>query len=118
MPSFNVKVQNRHWISSVDLSENNLVKFPGHLMHLSRTLDLSSNKIRALSWSSLKKLDLDKDQALLLAANPLCYPPQDVCESGLKTIVQFFQESQAEVKVGVGVSGVIDFFFFFFFFFG
>ena len=99
VPSFNVKVQNKHWISSVDLSDNNLVKFPGHLMHLSHKLDLSSNKIRTLSWTSLKKLDWDREQELLLDSNPLCYPPQEVCESGLKTIMQFFQESQADVKV-------------------
>ena len=85
----------------MDLSDNNLVKFPGHLMQLSNRLDLSSNKIRTLSWTALKKVDWDRDQQLLLDCNPLCYPPQDVCQSGLKTIMQFFQESQADVKVSV-----------------
>nr|KAG5696736.1 hypothetical protein BaRGS_028856 [Batillaria attramentaria] len=107
VPSFNVKVQNKHWISSVDLSDNNLVKFPGHLMFLSDKLDLSSNKIRTLSWSTLKKLDGDRDQELVLDSNPLCYPPQEVCESGLRSIMQFFQESQADVKVYQGVKVLV-----------
>lgn len=94
-----MKVQNRHWISTVDLSENNLAKFPGHLMFLSNKLDLSSNKIRTLSWATLKKLDWDRHQELLLESNPLCYPPPEVCESGLRSIMNFFQESQADVKV-------------------
>ncbi|XP_070173015.1 malignant fibrous histiocytoma-amplified sequence 1 homolog isoform X1 [Littorina saxatilis] len=107
VPSFNVKGQNRHWIASVDLSDNNLVKFPGHLMHLSRRLDLASNKIRTLSWAALKKLDGETDQELLLDSNPLIYPPQDVCESGLKTIMDFFQESQADVKTYQGVKVLV-----------
>ncbi|XP_025080166.1 malignant fibrous histiocytoma-amplified sequence 1 homolog isoform X2 [Pomacea canaliculata] len=107
IPSFNVKVQNRHWISTVDLSENNLAKFPGHLMFLSNKLDLSSNKIRILSWATLKKLDWDKHQELLLESNPLCYPPPEVCESGLRSIMNFFQESQADVKTYQGVKVLV-----------
>lgn len=99
VPTFNVKVMNKHWISTIDLSDNNLVKFPGHLMLLSDKLDLTSNKIRTLSWSTLKKLDSERNHELVLLSNPLCYPPQDICESGLRSIKRFFQESQAEVKV-------------------
>ncbi|KAL8583226.1 hypothetical protein ACOMHN_013781 [Nucella lapillus] len=107
VPSFNVKVQNKHWISSVDLSDNHVVKFPGHLMTLSHKLDLSANKVKALSWAALKKVDGDRDQELLLEFNPLGYPPLDVCQSGLKTILRFFQESQAEVKTYQGVKVLV-----------
>ena len=44
-------------------------------------------------------MDWERDQELLLGSNPLSYPPEDVCQSGLKSILQFFQESQADVKV-------------------
>ena len=56
IPSFTVKVQNRHWISSVDLSDNQMAKFPGHLMNVAHKLDLSANQIRSLPWSTLKKV--------------------------------------------------------------
>ncbi|KAL8598916.1 hypothetical protein ACOMHN_015495 [Nucella lapillus] len=106
IPSFSVKVQTRHSLSCLDLSDNLLVKFPGHLMHLARKLDLSANKIRTLSWATFKKLD-DVEQEVILDNNPLVYPPPEVCLSGLKTIVRFFQESQADVKTYQGVKVLV-----------
>ena len=83
----------------VDFSDNNITMFPGHLMCVAKKLDLSNNKIRTLPRAAFKKIIWDRDKELLVTGNPLSYPPQDVCEYGLKTIINFFHNSQAEVKV-------------------
>ncbi|XP_041349799.1 malignant fibrous histiocytoma-amplified sequence 1 homolog isoform X2 [Gigantopelta aegis] len=103
VPTFNVNVQSKHWVSSIDLSENSMTKFPGHLMLMSKKLDLSSNKLKVLSWNSIKKLEWNTDQEMFVEENPLTYPPADVCDSGLRSIMSFFQESQAEAKTYQGV---------------
>ncbi|XP_046374544.2 malignant fibrous histiocytoma-amplified sequence 1 homolog isoform X1 [Haliotis rufescens] len=103
VPTFTVKVQSRHLISEIDLAGNNLTKFPGHLLFMCKKLDLGSNKLKVLSWNIIKKLEWNTDQELVLEGNPLTYPPSDVCESGLRSIMQYFQESQAEAKVFQGI---------------
>ncbi|XP_050413648.2 malignant fibrous histiocytoma-amplified sequence 1 homolog isoform X1 [Patella vulgata] len=103
IPSFNIKPHQKHWISCLDISENNLTKFPGHLMLMSHQLDISSNKIKVLSWNVIKKLDTEVDQELDLGGNPLIYPPAAVCENGLRSVTQFFQESQLDAKVYQGI---------------
>ncbi|XP_005096406.2 malignant fibrous histiocytoma-amplified sequence 1 homolog [Aplysia californica] len=107
VPAFNVRPQDKHWVSHIDLSDNKLANFPGHLLLMSSNLDLSGNKIRSLSYHAIKKLDVRKGQVLHLEENPLTYPPSDVCESGLKHIVSFFQESQSEIKVYQGVKVLV-----------
>ena len=39
-----------------DPSDNQMAKFPGHLMNVAHKLDLSANQIRSLPWSTLKKV--------------------------------------------------------------
>ena len=51
----------------------------------------------------MKKLDWDSNQRLLLAGNPLVFPPLDVCECGIRSIVQFYVESKSTVKVYQGI---------------
>ncbi|KAK3776900.1 hypothetical protein RRG08_024671 [Elysia crispata] len=107
VPSFNVRPQNKHWVNHIDLSENNLAQFPGHLLQMTSKLDLSGNNIKTLPYHSIKKLDVSTSQQLVLDDNPLGYPPAHVCCSGLKNVISFFQESQAEIKVYQGVKVLI-----------
>ena len=51
----------------------------------------------------MKKTDMSRKQELFLDGNPLTYPPVDVCECGLKSMMRYFQETQANVKVYQGV---------------
>ncbi|RUS72809.1 hypothetical protein EGW08_019433, partial [Elysia chlorotica] len=107
VPSFNVRPQSKHWVTHIDLSENKLAQFPGHLLQMTSKLDLSGNNIKTLPYHSIKKLDVSTSQQLLLEDNPLGYPPAHVCCSGLKNVISFFQESQAEIKVYQGVKVLI-----------
>ncbi|CAG5116836.1 unnamed protein product, partial [Candidula unifasciata] len=103
VPSFTIRPHSKRRLKHVDLSDNRLTKFPGHLLQMVDKLDLCNNNIKSLPYHSIKKLDLNTDQTLLLKENPLTYPPSDVCESGLRCITSFFHESQSEVKVHQGV---------------
>ena len=51
----------------------------------------------------MKKVDLSRKQELIVDGNPLTYPPPDVCDCGLKSMMRYFQETQANVKVYQGV---------------
>ena len=51
----------------------------------------------------MRKVDISKRQELFVDGNPLTYPPPDVCECGLKSMMTYFQETQANVKVYQGV---------------
>ena len=59
--------------------------------------------LQVLDWSKMKKVDLSRKQELFVDGNPLTYPPVDVCECGLKSMMRYFQETQANVKVYQGV---------------
>ena len=58
---------------------------------------------QVVSGTAMKKLDWDSNQRLLLAGNPLVFPPLDVCECGIRSIVQFYVESKSTVKVYQGI---------------
>lgn len=103
VPVFSLNPQNAHCLTEVDLSGNAINKFPDHLLQISKKLDVASNKIRVLDWSKMKKTDMSRKQELFLDGNPLTYPPVDVCECGLKSMMRYFQETQANVKVYQGV---------------
>lgn len=107
VPTFTVKTHSRNLVSQIDLSENAISKFPGHLLFMSTKLDLSSNKIKVMNWSSMKRLDYATEKQLNVDGNPLSYPPADVCGCGLRSMIQFFQESQADVKVYQGVKVLV-----------
>lgn len=58
-------------------------------------------QIKMISGKTLKKMDWRTEQVLILDENPLYSPPLEVCECGIRAIIQYFQESKAEMKVGV-----------------
>lgn len=103
VPVFNMNPQHCHCISEVDLSHNVINKFPSHLLTMSKKLDLSSNRIKTIDWNKMKKIGQKSDKELNLAENPMTSPPPDVCECGLRSMMQFFQETQINSKVYQGV---------------
>lgn len=107
IPSFTVKLLSRHWVHHIDLSDNTIARFPEHLLLFVKNLDLSGNKIKLLQSNVLKKMDWNTDQELNVQNNPLAYPPVDVCNSGLRSIIQFFQEVKADSKVHQGVKVIV-----------
>jgi hypothetical protein len=80
-----------------------LNKFPGHLLVITKKLDVSSNRIKTLEWNKMKKFELRTDKELSVEGNPLTFPPTDVCECGIKSMIQFFQETQLSLKVYQGM---------------
>lgn len=103
IPSINVKGKMSHKLAHIDLSDNVLIKFPEHLLSMTDKLDICKNKIKSIPGSMLKKLDLSCGQELLIYDNPLINPPPDICDCGIRSIVQFFQEAKAEMKVYQGI---------------
>lgn len=107
IPVFNMNPQHCHIMSEIDLSSNVINKFPGHLMVITKKLDLSSNRIKTLEMNKMKKLEMDSQKELCVDGNPLTFPPSDVCECGLKSMVQFIQETQIDQKVYQGVKVIM-----------
>ena len=103
IPVFNLNPQHCHTISEIDLSNNIINKFPGHLLIMSTKLDLSSNRIKVLDWNKMKKIEMGAKQELIVDDNPLKFPPADVCEYGLRSMMHFFQETQSNIKVYQGI---------------
>jgi Leucine-rich repeat (LRR) protein len=103
IPSFNVKGRGERKIERVDISNNVLLKFPEHLLSMTSKLDICKNRIKTIPGSSLKKLDISSGQELLMHDNPLVSPPLDICECGIRSIIQYFQEAKAEMKSYQGI---------------
>ena len=103
IPVFNLNPQHCHCLAEIDLSGNAISKFPGHLLVMTKKLDLSTNRLKALDWNKMKKIEMKNSQALFVDGNPLTFPPPEVCECGLRSIMQFFQETQSNVKVYQGI---------------
>ena len=103
VPTINVKGRGNRKMASIDLSCNGLLKFPEHLLAMSEKLDLCKNRIRAIPASMLKKIDGSAEQEVLISDNPLVSPPLDICECGVHSIAQYFQEAKAETKVYQGL---------------
>ncbi|XP_033759416.1 malignant fibrous histiocytoma-amplified sequence 1-like isoform X1 [Pecten maximus] len=103
--SFNVRVHNKHWVSEVDLSENNITNFPGHLLQMSMKLDLSKNQIKKLDMNAMKQLERNQDQDLFVDDNPLTFPPPDV--TGMRSILQYMHEARINATVYRGVKVVV-----------
>jgi len=103
VPVFNMNPQHCHCISEVDLSHNVINKFPGHLLTISKKLDLSSNRMKNVDWNKMKKIGPKSDKELNLTDNPITSPPPDVCECGLKSMMQYFQETQLDTRTYQGV---------------
>ena len=107
LPSITVKGKRRNRLAIIDLSVNEISRFPEHLLLMTDKLDLSSNKIKYIPGSFLRKLDYESEQDLVMMDNPLVVPPKDVCECGIKAIVQFFQEARSEMKVYQGLKVLV-----------
>ena len=107
LPSITVKGKIRNKLAVIDLAVNEISRFPEHLLLMTDKLDLSSNKIKYIPGSFLRKLDYESKQDLLMLDNPLVVPPKDVCECGIKAIVQFFQEARSEMKVYQGLKVLV-----------
>ena len=60
-------------------------------------------EIQVIPGNLIKKLDWDTDQQLNVSENPLTQPPLDVCECGLRSIMQYFQEAKSDMKVYQGL---------------
>ena len=52
VPVFSLNPQNSHCMTEVDLSGNNINKFPDHLLQITKKLDITSNKIRVSTRSN------------------------------------------------------------------
>ena len=107
MPSINVKGRVTRKLNSVDLSGNVLIKFPEHLMYLTKKLDLSRNKIKVIPAHTFKKIDWSTRQEVILHENPLTTPPPDICECGLRAIMQYFQEEKCHTKMYQGLKVMV-----------
>ena len=104
IPTINIRGRAKNRLTMCDLSENRIIKFPEHLLPLTDKLDLCRNRIRSLPVGVLKRLEVGIEQPeLLLEDNPLITPPLDVCVSGVKAIIQYFQEVKADIKVYQGI---------------
>ena len=107
LPSMMMKGKVKRMVASIDLSNNLLVKFPEYLLMMTTKLDLSKNRIRNIPGAIIKKLGYETNQQLWVDDNPLSNPPKDVCECGIKSIIQFFQEVQGEKKVHQGLKVLV-----------
>lgn len=103
--SFNVRVHNKHWVSEVDLSENRITNFPGHLLQMSMKLDLSNNQIKKLDMNAMKQLERNPEQDLIVDENPLIFPPSDV--TGLRSILQYMHEARINATMYRGLKVVV-----------
>lgn len=103
VPVFNMNPQHCHCISEVDLSHNVINKFPGHLLTISNKLDLSSNRMKTVDWNKMKKIGPKSEKELNVCDNPITSPPLDVCECGLRSMMQYFQESQINQRAYQGL---------------
>ena len=103
LPTIHVKGRNKRRLSAIDLSDNVLARFPEHLLLMTDRLDLCQNKIKFISGNLIKKLDWRTDQELYVDNNPLTSPPRDICECGLRALVQHFQETKASAKTYQGL---------------
>ena len=63
LPTINIKGNNRQHLAQIDLSDNQLVKFPEHLLLIADKLDLSKNKIK------VNKIKIDKKAKLMSIAS-------------------------------------------------
>ncbi|KAK2154300.1 hypothetical protein LSH36_271g02017 [Paralvinella palmiformis] len=103
LPTITVKGSLKRKLTTIDLSNNLLIRFPAHLMFMTGRLDLCSNRIRTIPLGLIDKLDQVPELQLMLDENPMSLPPQDVCASGLRSIVQYFMEIKTVMRIHQGV---------------
>lgn len=79
---------------NVDLSDNQLVRFPEQLLSLSRKIDLCRNQITKIPVTVTKLCSEDDDKVIEIEDNPLTSPPADICQCGTRAILRYFYESK------------------------
>lgn len=99
IPAFNIKLHNRHYVSEIDLSDNQITVFPGHLLRMTEKLDLSSNQIKILNMNAMKELERNPNQELIVDDNPLVFPPAEI--TGQNAILAFISEARLNTPVHV-----------------
>ncbi|CAH1781823.1 unnamed protein product [Owenia fusiformis] len=107
IPTINIKTRAKRTIMCVDLSDNEIVRFPEHLLYMSDKLDLTGNKIKVVNGNVIRKMKLDDGQSLKLEGNPLNFPPKEICESGLRSMMEYFIEKQCMSKVYRGLKVLV-----------
>ena len=107
VPTLNIKGHLKRKLTSIDLSDNLLARFPAHLMFMTNKLDLSQNKIKTIPLSLIDKLDQVPDLKLLLGDNPMTLPPQDICDCGLHAIIQYFMEIKTDMRIYQGIKVLV-----------
>ena len=105
VPSFNIKVHNRHWVQEIDLSENDIAVFPGHLLRMTEKIDLSTNQIRVLNMNAMKELERNPHQQLVVDDNPLTFPPAHI--TGQKAILEYIHEERLNTPVYRGLKVLV-----------
>ena len=105
VPSFNIQVHNKHWVSEIDMSENDLSQFPGHLLHMCHKVDLSCNKIKVLDMNAMKQLEKFPENDLVVDDNPLTFPPPEI--SGLNAILHYLHEARLNATVYRGLKVIV-----------
>ncbi len=106
IPTVNARSRKRK-LNSIDLSDNQLAKFPGQLMFMTDKLDLCQNKIKSIPLSLIDKLDQVPDLELHLEDNPMQTPPEEVCQCGLRSIRQYFMEIKSSMKIYQGLKVLV-----------
>lgn len=101
IPAFNIKLHNRHYVSEIDLSDNQITVFPGHLLRMTEKLDLSSNQIKILNMNAMKELERNPNQELIVDDNPLVFPPAEI--TGQNAILAYIQEARLNTPVYRGM---------------
>lgn len=79
---------------NVDLSDNQLVRFPEQLLSMSRKIDLCRNQIQKIPVTVTKLCSEDDDKVIEIDDNPLISPPADICQCGTRAILRYFYESK------------------------
>lgn len=76
-------------------------------MRIVENLDVSSNKIKTVPGSLLKRIDWKTTQEVDVSDNPITAPPREVCECGLRAMVQHYHEAKIESKSYQGIKVLV-----------
>jgi Leucine-rich repeat (LRR) protein/GTPase SAR1 family protein len=98
LPTITIRGVPKHIVKHIDLSDNLIIRFPEHLLVMGKSLDISNNKISKIAGNTIRKLAWRTEKQVDLAGNPLIAPPIEICECGLRAMIQYFQELKTQMK--------------------
>ncbi|CAH8439473.1 unnamed protein product [Schistosoma rodhaini] len=99
-------------IQLIDLSYNQINAISDGLLRITKQLDLSKNKLRTFPASllkiianiaQLKKIKPSEIIKLDLNDNPMIWPPYNIIECGIDSMIHYFQESRTELQSYYGI---------------